>query len=105
VIGAGPVGGWRIVLCRDADTQPCACTPVAQLRRTLLPGGQTGFDGITRSRIPRPLSAPRRPRSVVRRRDRRRADGDAPRAEGGCIHGQRALPHIAPIAPMRPSSH
>jgi hypothetical protein len=66
-------------LRRDADAQParpwCGCG-----------GGYIRTVGLLRFAPPGPGNPSRRP-PVVRRRDRRRADGDARRAEGAQLPG------------------
>ena len=94
-----PTGGtsktwWQLVSSRLTVRRKvgvsCSASPV------------THPEWVAITRIPRPLSAPRRPPPAVRRRDRRRADGDARRAEAtasligaGPAGGQRTIPECA----------
>ncbi len=80
--------GTRIQERRHAATspgyRPAACMLVAQVRRAILPDGRSprGRGAITRFAPPDAGGPFRRPPPVVRRRDSRRAEGDAGRAEG-----------------------
>ena len=58
-----------------AHPDPAACLPVAQLCRRYLPR-RRGWVAITRFPQPAAGGLFRRPPPIVRRRDRRRADGD-----------------------------
>jgi len=85
-------GGGRVIFWEDTDAQPCVRTPVALVRRAIPCGWPKSVGRVAITRFTpdprRPVPAPAAPR--VRRRDRRRADGDARR--GGRVQERGARP-------------